>query len=375
MKILFVCPTLANGGAERVCVSWANGLIRLGHSVDILTKPNAEISYIPDKKVNVVQLPIVTNPLIKLIPLISEIYSLRKLIKRNNYDVVIEVLYYLYLPIRLATWLVRPKIPVVFTFHDSLERPKNVKLRLKSKIIRLYLNRLFDYITVLTNCDANVLKNKGYSKVSVLHNPLFLEPQDVNPLVKQKVVLSVGRVNSWFYKGFDILIKAWNIVYTKHPEWKLHIIGNASSSSLKYLQALIEDENSVEFFPFTPSIEDKYSEASIYCLSSRYEAWGLVAVEAMSRGCATIACNFRGRQAEFIQDGQTGILCEPDNIEDLANKLENLISNENLRLTLQGNAPKSLGEFHEDIVAKKLEKIILKLYKDNQSINEEFAYE
>ncbi|MBD5290048.1 MAG: glycosyltransferase family 4 protein [Bacteroides sp.] len=361
MKILFVCPSLAYGGAERVCVSWANGLIRLGHSVDILLPNNAPIIYKPSPKVQIVHLPVLQSVFLKHIPIVNDIVRLRKLILKNKYQIIVEVLHYLYFPIRLATWSIKRKIPIVYTTHTALERPLNVRLPLKSRIVHFYTNRLYDYITVLTNRDKEILNSKKFNNVTVLHNPLFLAPTQPISAKKQKIILSVGRVDRWYYKGFDLLIQAWNKVYPKHTDWKLNIVGNASEATLSYLQSLVENKDSIEFIPFTENIKKLYEEAAIYCLSSRYEGWGLVLVEAMSQGCAAIACDFIGRQAEIIDDGKNGLLCTPGSFNSLADKLETLLSDEMLITKFQEEAPKSLEKFQEDIIARKLETLLKQL--------------
>lgn len=363
MKILFVCPTLSNGGAERVCVCWANGLSERGHEVDILIKPGAKISYPPASNVNVINLPESSNCILRHIPFLRETLSLRKLLKKNRYDVVVEVLFYLYFPIRLATWMVSPRIPAILTSHDAMERPDKVKHPFKFRFIKFFANRFYDHITVLTQRDAQILQSKGISKVSVLHNPVFLEPISIKPESKKKIVLSAGRVDVWFCKGFDLLIEAWNTVYSQFPDWKLRIIGSGSEKSLMYLQSLVKNSASVEFIPYTSSIEDHYIESSIFCLASRYEGWGLVLTEAMARGCAVIACDFNGRQSEIIEDGLTGLLCETQNVNLLASKLIEVIKNDELRNTLQSNACKGLDQLHVSNISEKLEEIISNVIK------------
>lgn len=363
MKILFVCPTLTNGGAERVCVCWANGLSALGHEVDILIKPNARISYYPDKDVRILHLPKTSNFILRHIPLLRETLSLRKLLKQNNYDVVIEVLFYLYFPIRFATWMCSPRIPAILTSHDAMERPSNVKHPIKFRFIKFFANRFYDHITVLTKRDALILQSKGISKVTVLNNPVFLKPRSVKSEYKKKIVLTAGRIDVWFCKGFDLLIEAWNSVYSQFPDWKLRIIGSGSEKSFKYLQSLIKDKASVEFSSYTSSIEDHYIESSVFCLASRYEGWGLVLTEAMSRGCAVIACDFNGRQSEIIRDGLTGLLCETQNVNELASKLKEVIMNEDLRRTLQKNASKDLNHLNISNISKKLEQLIINVCK------------
>ena len=139
-------------------------------------------------------------------------------------------------------------------------------------------------------------------------NPLGLQPVNDIPH-KQNIILAVGRLDDWHVKGFDVLIRAWARVVSSFKflvstdGWKLQIAGTGSEESLNYLKQLCKEngvEDSVEFLGFRKDVEKLYQEASIYVLSSRYEGFGLVLIEAMSQGCACVACDYKGRQREII---------------------------------------------------------------------------
>ena len=125
-------------------------------------------------------------------------------------------------------------------------------------------------------------------------------------------------------------------------------------------------------------MEKLYQDASIFVLSSRYEGFGLVLIEAMSQGCACIACDYKGRQREImcpeghgsklppslshaprLRDStasvddlrfkvqgsnnkvelcETGILCEPDNVEALAEAMRKMIVDDEYRESVRKNA-------------------------------------
>ena len=90
-------------------------------------------------------------------------------------------------------------------------------------------------------------------------------------------------------------------------------------------------------------------------LSSRYEGFGLVLIEAMSQGCACVACDYKGRQREILNPSsalpegegepnrkieitENGILCEPDDVEALASALKKMMKDENYQKQVQQNA-------------------------------------
>jgi len=245
------------------------------------------------------------------------------------------------------------------TDHNAYERP-GFRFKWKQWRNKFIDNRLFDRVTVLTHPDKKILESVGIRHVDVLHNPLFLKPAK-EAGGNEKIVLAAGRINQWYYKGFDLLMKAWQDVAKQYPDWRLRVVGHGEPAVIDWLKQLAGDgASSVEFGPYTPDIAEEYKRASIFVLSSRYEGWGLVAVEAMSQGCATIACDYKGRQGEFIKDGFNGLLCAVDNVDELAVKIKLLIADESLRSKIRSNAIHSVEAFAECNVACNLEKIIYK---------------
>lgn len=112
----------------------------------------------------------------------------------------------------------------------------------------------------------------------------------------------------------------------------------------------------IEFLGFQKDIEKLYQEASIFVLSSRYEGFGLVLIEAMSQGCACVACDYKGRQREIlsplqgdslkvngysdhgIEATENGILCEPEDVEALAEAIKKMIEDDEYREGIRANA-------------------------------------
>lgn len=139
--------------------------------------------------------------------------------------------------------------------------------------------------------------------------------------------------------------------------WRLQIAGTGSEESLDYLKQLCKEngvEDTVDFLGFRTDIEELYKQSEIFVLSSRYEGFGLVLIEAMSQGCACVACDYNGRQREIfeeLKDGRieelksgsykeckNGILCEPDNVEALAEGIKRMMEDEEYRKEVQRNS-------------------------------------
>lgn len=355
MKIIFLCKYLSTGGAERVCVDIANGLSERGHQVTILTDMRKEITYPPISNVRLVD----CNMTDRYRNVSKNFWQMFKMFRKEKPDVVISILYVRSLTAKLAS-IMTCHCPIVASDHNSFERPKGYKMRGIQWLDKFVFNYLYDYLTVLTKADLDVLKGKYKNKSCVMYNPLEFTPLNEVPS-KEKVVLAVGRLSAWEYKGFDILFKAWNTIAGKYPEWTLRLVGHGDDKIIKFLRSLAPDANQIEFIPYTTAIINEYRNASIFVLSSRYEGFGLVLTEAMSQGCACVACDHKGRQAEIVKNGESGLICEPENIVMLANKIEYLISHKDDRIKMQTEALKALDKFSKENVVSNWEDLLIRL--------------
>lgn len=339
MKILIAVSNLYSGGAERVAALWGIGFEKEGYDVAyVLHKEEESIVYeIPkDSKLFFLNQ---KGSKGKHVLSFFAIFKMRKVIKEYNPDVIISVLH----PWGLLAWIASKGIgvPVINTEHNTFKNPDYKPMSIKRRIHKFVFNKLMDYVTVITQYDKDYVKGK-LKKVEYLPNPLAFTPVNEIPQ-KKKNVLAVGRLDSWEYKGFDLLIKAWGEVASKHPQWTLFIVGSGSDKSRIFLSNIAKEHgvsDRIVFKDYTKDILNYYKETSVFVLSSRYEGFGMVLIEAMSQGCACIACNYQGRQAEIITSSKEGILIEPNNSDLLAQSIDKLISNPSLIKYLQENAVK-----------------------------------
>jgi len=143
-------------------------------------------------------------------------------------------------------------------------------------------------------------------------------------------------------KGVDALIKAFKQICPKFPQWRLKILG--WYPDMHELVSEIGGHGRIYHHQPVPAreIPKHVGSCSIFALPSRSEAMGKVLVEAMAAGKARVGSNIDGIPS-VIDDGIDGLLFEPENVEDLADKLERLISDAGLRKRL-GDAGKRRAE-------------------------------
>lgn len=169
--------------------------------------------------------------------------------------------------------------------------------------------------------------------IVIIPNPIVNYHAGSKSTCLSKKVIAVGRYAD--QKGFDMLIPAWKLVIEKHPDWILQIFGNGGLRQSLHEQIDGLGLQSNCFLPMPVSnIHDKYSESSIFVLSSRYEGFGMVITEAMSCGLPVVSFSCACGPKDIISDGKDGFLVEPENIEQLAEKITFLIENEDRRVAM-----------------------------------------
>ena len=171
---------------------------------------------------------------------------------------------------------------------------KDIKDRYVSYQCFRDVKRYSDVIVTLTQGDAAMWGQ--HPNIHIIPNTTSIDIQTISSCEAPRVI-AAGRL-TW-QKGFDRLINAWNIVQKRHPDWILDIFGEGFYKDS--LTRQIKDrklEHSITIHPFTQNITQEYLNSSILALSSNYEGFGLVLIEAMSLGvpCVSFDCPFNDKK-------------------------------------------------------------------------------
>ncbi len=222
-----------------------------------------------------------------------------------------------------------------------------VTSRWQGKLVK-ELQRL-DRFVVLTQedylCWAPDIKN-----LQVIPNAISCYPDKQSPCTAKQVI-AVGRYTR--AKGFDMLIKAWDIVHSQHPDWQLHIYGPGERETYQQQAEAFDLGGTLHCNGPVKNVYAKYLESSIFVLSSRHEGFGLVLAEAMATGVPCVAFDCPCGPRDIIRDGEDGLLVEPRNIEALAKGICYLIEHDNIRRQYGAAARKNAARFREDDIMKK----------------------
>ena len=235
---------------------------------------------------------------------------------------------------------------------------KNLFARYWMRNLVSNLKRL-DKFVVLTEEDRNNWIE--LDNIEVISDPLTFSSSSYSPLTNKRVI-AVGRYV--YQKGFDILLKSWSIVEKECPDWSLTIVGQGERQ--KY-EALIDelkiDKTRCKLLGPTERIQDEYMSSSLFVMSSRFEGFGMVLVEAMACGLPVVSFDCPCGPKDIIQNKIDGILVENGNVDKLTEALVMMIQHPEQRKVMANRAIENVQRFRIDQIAEKWKLLFEALYK------------
>lgn len=378
--IAFTCSRLDTpGGIERAIVNTANLFAVNNYPVTLIILDDSDKSFYPiHPAVSIKQYPLLFgitekgNKLSRKIQFLRDIRKLKSILNEVKADTIIATEY----PFAIATVLTRAnKISSVYAWeHHHYGWSK--KSFFWNFLYKRYYPKL-DGIICLNNTEAEYFKQ--FTAVHIIPN--FVENK-ASPELRSfpsknsetskggasqssnittgnaKTILSVGWLNH--NKGIDFMMQAAKLIFAKHPGWKWKIIGDGEMKN--QLLEFIEKENLqgklIVQQPVSSNIDDEYCNASIFVLASRFEAFPMVLLEAMSFGLPCISFNSPSGPSYIITNNEDGILVENENPEKLADAINKLIEDSVLRNKMGEQALKNVQRFSPGTIYQLWEKIV-----------------
>lgn len=369
-KLLYITNAISgSGGLERVLSVKTKVLAEdFGYVVHIITLSRAEhgedqscknhLFFSFSEKIKLHNINVSGN----LFQYISQyVTGIRKLVSEINPDVILvcdDGLKAFFLPKILGN-----KIPIIYERHVSklieISENQSITKRMVSKgkfKLMDFLAKDFTRFIVLTDGNKNEWKLQN---LQVISNPLPFFPTEKSSLENKKVI-AVGKQS--YQKSYDRLLKSWSLIDKEFQDWELHIYGKFDENlGLEQLAKDLKIEKQVFFHLPEKNIEEKYAESSIFVLSSRYEGFGMVLIEAMSFGIPCVSFNCPYGPSDIIKNNEDGFLAENGNEKELAGKLQKLMKDENLRLQMGNKARENVQRFLPQNVVKQWDKLFKRL--------------
>lgn len=256
-------------------------------------------------------------------------------------------------------------------YHDTFHQQS-----IWNKLASMHYQEADHVVAISHGVKSNLVKLYGVEakKISVIHNAVevdLVQNQSLDTIDYQKpFIMAIGRFHQ--QKGFDLLVQAYALV-EKNIEADLLILGDGSDQEL--ILNLIQElgiENRVHMPGFSSNPWSYLSKAQYFVLSSRFEGFGNVIVEAMACGCPVVAFDCNYGPAEIIENGQDGILVPAEDITSLAEAMEEVSHNPDLREKLAKNGLVKASKFDVNEMGISYKLLIDNLLKNKYIDTESF---
>lgn len=218
----------------------------------------------------------------------------------------------------------------------------------------------FDALVTLTEADRRAY-GEAFPGTRIERIPNALHSMDVPQSgLASKVVVSAGRLVR--DKRFDRLIKAFELVIERHPDWTLRIHGQGPL--LEELQRMVLKRhlyNHVFLMGSADRLDEQLAKASIFALSSRSEGFGMALLEALACGLPAVAFDCPVGPREILAPGEDGLLVPPGDVKGLAEGISRFIEDEEMRRSFGAAGRKKAAAYGPDAVAGTWERLFEEL--------------
>lgn len=372
-KVLFAMGDLRIGGVARVQSVIVNELNRRGYAIDLFSFRETE-SYYPlfkevtfaRKSINkqrfrslLVRTGVSKYILRKTVDMItrpndSHFEDLVSYINKNGFNTVVLVEQWIIYAEQLKERF--PKMKLIGWLHLDLEQYETYHL---AKSREQFLNGLkfCDSLIALTQAEKLKLEECGLNNVQVIYNPITVEETERAADLNQKIISYVGRIDI-YGKGLDYLLE---VAKRLPDEWVINMAGSGRDDK-KFKRLIIKEHLQDKILWEGPKREEEltshYLNSSIFLMTSRFESFGLVLVEAMNYSLPVVAFSQTGSD-EILQNEEYGLSAEMGDISELLEKLEKLTSSIEQRLFWSKKSKIRSRDFSLEKISREWDKILL----------------
>lgn len=364
MRLMLVVPSLSEGGAARVLTTLANAWAARGHEVTVITLAGAEQdAFALDDTVMRVGLEVMasaSNPLIGALRNLRRSWALRSALRRIDPDVAVAFLHRT--AVRTVIAAAGTGVPVVVSERAD---PRREPLALAWRALRRIAYRWAAAVVVQTGeVAAWAGRWLPADRVHVVPNPV--ETPAAAPgraelptlsVPTAHMVMGMGRLAS--QKGFDVLIEAFARAARERPDWGLLILGEGPERErLEALAGRLGVADRVRLPGHVASPWERLGSVDLFVLSSRYEGFPNVLLEAMARRIACVSFDCPTGPSEIVRHGEDGLLVPAGDVDALARAMKRLMGNPAARRALGRRARSVVDRFAVDRVLDRWEEVL-----------------
>jgi glycosyltransferase involved in cell wall biosynthesis len=243
---------------------------------------------------------------------------------------------------------------------------EQMNLNSHSRSVRREIGRRYerlDALAVLTEADREAylqLLGEKAPRIAVMPNTVHDIPEEKSDL-DSKLILAAGRATS--QKGFDLLLRAWAGVAPRHPDWTLRLYchGQARPALLELKEQLGIGDEQLIIYLGAKKLPLRMRQSSIYALSSRFEGFPLILLEAMGAGMGVVAFDCPTGPSDVVEDRRNGLLIPPRDVDAFAAGLEEMITDESLRRSCAAAAIETAHDYTMDAVGPRWAELLAEL--------------
>ncbi len=354
-KLGFVIGNMSHsGGTERVLSILANGLVKRGYPIVIISMWGEKETTFP------CSCRIKRYRLSKEYPKglkenLKNIISLFQIVKKEKISILVDVdliLTFYSLPLKMCMPGLKRISWEHFNYYYQFR--KNNRIRRAAMGLAAAFS---DVVLVLSGEDQEYYKEhlKIRGRLCQIYNPNTYEEVEVQK-PKEKLVFAAGRLTR--AKGFDYLLKSWQLLEKDFPEWKLCIAGEGEDEAALLHMKQQMNLKTVEFIGNVENIEAYYEKAALFVLPSRNEGFGMVLIEAMAYENPVVSFSCKAGPKDIITDGKDGFLVPTGDFKGFASKMRCLMENKELREEMGKKAKESTKRFQVEGILDKWEELL-----------------
>jgi len=374
-KVVFVVPSLRGGGGERVAATLLESLQRSSSNIKLILVlfdvestgnlgPDIDVRYLNVRK---------SRDIIYTIKkFFKVIFNLSKIIKNESPCTILGFMDYSNVVSIIGNWLSGKKNRVIISVHNipivqMRECAPNFWEKIMGLLIKVFYNKADSIIAVSKHVGDDLVKNSRINEklIHIINNPIdidrinYLSNEDVAEEFFNEdapIILAVGRLSK--EKGFEYLLKAFSLL-KERSNARLVILGEGKEeANLKKLRKELGIDKQVLFLGFKDNPYKYMKRSTIYVLTSLYEAFPMVLLEAMACGIPVISTIYKPCTNEIIEHKKNGLLVAVADEKALAESMLRLLDDDGLRRSLSKEAKKKVLNYSVEKITKQYKAVL-----------------